>query len=148
MSTAAALLAPRPAYRRGTAPAPRLRVVVTPARRIRRRRRTMLWGWGIAITLLTVVAFHVVLAQNQVALDRLERRTSAAERRYEEWRFQYAQASSPARIMERAAQLGLTSPAIPPAAVPVAGQVPEEPDATTGTLNGWTDVKPTLGPSP
>jgi hypothetical protein len=108
----------------------------------------MLWGWGVALTLLTVVAFHVVLAQNQVALDRLERRTSAAERRYEEARFEYAQQSSPARIMQRAAQLGLTAPATPPAAVPVAGQVHEEPDSTSGTLNGWTDVKPTLGPSP
>ena len=147
--TAATLLAPRPAYRRGTAPAPRLRVVATPTRTLaRRRRRTMLWGWGIAITLLTVVAFHVVLAQNQVGLDRLQRRTGAAERRYEEARFEYAKATSPERIMQRAAQLGLTAPATPPAAVPVAGPLPQEPDATTDTLNGWTDVKPTLGPSP
>jgi hypothetical protein len=101
------------------------------------------------MTLLTIVAFHVVLAQNQVALDRLERRTAAAERRYEEARFEHAQASSPIRVMERAAQIGLVPPTAPPAAVPVeSGQMPAEPDSTSTTLNGWTDVKPTLGPGP
>ena len=109
----------------------------------------MVSAWGTALTLLTVVAFHVVLAQNQVALDRLEQRTNAAERQYEEARYEYAQLASPARVMERARELGLVPPAMPPAVVTVdGGDVPPAPDSTTDTLNGWTDVKPTLGASP
>lgn len=108
----------------------------------------MVTAWSITLTLLTIVAFHVVLAQTQVSLDRLEKRTDAAERRYEETRFQYAQLSSPSRIMQRAAQIGLVSPTSPPSALPVQGPVPAEPDATSSTLNGWTTVKPTLGAGP
>ena len=40
---------------------------------------------GIAAVgvIFTVVVFQAFLAQNQVAIDRLERRTAVAERRYE-----------------------------------------------------------------
>ena len=46
-------------------------------------------------------------------------------------------------------QLGLVPPAGPPTAIPVEGEAPPEPpDAPATTLNGWTDVKPTLGSGP
>ncbi len=132
------------------APAPQrvpLRVVPTRTRS-RRRRRTLVSAWVTVFGLLTVVAFHALLAQSQIALDRLEERTATAERRYEEARYEYAKAASPARVTQRAAEIGLVPPGQPATAVPVAGQVPTAPDAPSTTFNGWTDVKPTLGTTP
>jgi hypothetical protein len=104
---------------------------------------------GVAIVaLLTVVGFHVVLAQHQLALEQLEQRTDASERRYQEARLEHAALSSPRRVVERAAQLGLVSPPVPPTAIVVSGDPLPEPDAPTTTLNGWTEVKPTLGNGP
>ncbi|MEX0664594.1 MAG: hypothetical protein WD598_07450 [Acidimicrobiia bacterium] len=128
------------------APAPRPQLHVVPARtHARRRRRTIVGAWAVVLTLLTVVGFHALLAQSQIALARLEERTAAAERRYENARWKYAQAASPAQITARARELGMLSPGGPPTPVLIAGEVPEAPDAPTTTLNGWTDVKPTLG---
>jgi Tfp pilus assembly protein PilX len=124
------------------------RVVTRPQRRAQRRRRTILSAWVTAFALLTVAAFHVVLAQSQITLDRMEQRTKAAEARYEEARLAYAEGSSPARILTRAAQLGLVSPDRPATAVPVRGDVPAPPDAPTTTMHGWTAVKPTLNGNP
>lgn len=98
--------------------------------------------------LLTIVVFHVLLAQNQLALDRLERQTQAAEQRYAAERLEYAQLSSPQRIQQEAQQLGLTPPAEPPTSITVAGDVPRPPNATATTMNGWEDVKATLGTGP
>jgi hypothetical protein len=108
----------------------------------------MISAWATAFALLTVVAFHVVLAQSQVALDRLEQQTKSAERRYEDARFEHARLAAPSRIMERAGQIGLVAPDRPPTVVAVEGEVPAPPDAPTTTLNGWTDVKPTLAENP
>jgi cell division protein FtsL len=132
-------------------PAPqRAALRVVPARtQARRRRRTILSCCAAVVTLLTVVAFHALLAQSQIELDRLEQRTAAAEQRYEEARLEHSLASSPERITARALELGMAPPSRPPIVVPVAGDdVPAPPDATSGTLNGWTDVKPTLSPNP
>jgi hypothetical protein len=109
----------------------------------------MVYSCAAVVTLLTVVAFHALLAQSQIALDRLEQRTAVAEQRYEEARYRYSLASSPERITARAAELGLVPASQPPTVVPVVGDdVPAPPGATSGTLNGWTDVKPTLTPNP
>jgi len=97
---------------------------------------------------LTIVGFQVLLAQSQLAIDKLGSRSAAAERRYEDARLRHAELSSPERIVQRAAQLGLVSPAQPPTAVPVTGDLPTAPDAPSTTLDGWTDVKPTLGDGP
>lgn len=133
----------------GIRPARREHLRVVSSRRTRRRRRTMtLVAGAVIVTLLTVVVFHVMLAQHQLALDHLEQRTNAAEQRYQEARLEHASLSSPKRIVDRAGQLGLVPPAGPPTAIPVEGPPPPEPDAPTGTLNGWTDVKPTLGSGP
>ena len=91
-----------------------------------------------------MVAFHALVAQSQVTLDRLEQRTAAAERRYEQARFEHAKLSAPQRIVDRAAALGLEAPAAPPTAVAVAGPVPDSPRGTSTTLRGWTEVKPAL----
>jgi cell division protein FtsL len=100
------------------------------------------------VALFTVVGFHVVLAQSQLAIDRLEDRTAAAERRYDDARLEHAKLSAPQRIVQRANEMGLVLPDQPPTPVPVAGELPPAPDAASGTLNGWTDVKPTLGEGP
>jgi hypothetical protein len=100
------------------------------------------------MTLLTVVGFHALLAQSQLALDRLEQRTSVAERQYQDARYEYATAASPHRITTRATELGMVSPGGPPMPVVIAGDVPPPPDAPNTTMNGWTDVKSTLGATP
>ena len=49
------------------------------------------------------------------------------------------------RIVTEAGGLGLVPPATPPIPVAVAGDAPVAPDVTSTTLEGWADVKPTLG---
>lgn len=116
---------------------------------MRGRRRALVALGGIAVlALFTVVAFHALLAQSQVAIDRLEQQTSVAERRYEQARYAHASLASPDRIVQRAAKLGLVAPAGPPVAVPVVGEVPPAGAGTASTLHGWTEVKPTLADSP
>lgn len=130
-------------------PAPRPTLRVVPARtQVRRRRRTISLACGAVVMLLTVVGFHALLAQSQIALDRLERRTDLAERRYENARYEYTQLASPSRITERAAQLGMVPPGAPATPVVIFGEAPPPADAPSTTMNGWTEVKPTLGDSP
>lgn len=154
-ATAVRARAAAPAHARSVPrrePAPRrphLVVVEEPASRERRRRRTVVFVGGVAVlALLTVVAFHALLAQSQVAIDRLERRTAAAEQSYEEARYEHARLSAPSLIIERARALGLVVPAVPPTAIPVQGEAPAPPDATSPTLQGATAVKATLGTGP
>jgi cell division protein FtsL len=100
------------------------------------------------VAVFTVVGFHAVLASSQLAIDRLEDRTAAAERRYDNARLEHAKLAAPQRIVQRANEMGLMLPAEPPTPVPVQGELPPAPDASGGTLNGWTGVKPTLGEGP
>ncbi|MSO79171.1 MAG: hypothetical protein EXQ79_06155 [Acidimicrobiia bacterium] len=101
------------------------------------------------IALLTIVAFHAMLAQSQIALDQLEQRTQLAEQRYEEARYERSLLASPERITKRAQEMGLVAPGEPARVVPVAGDdVPEPPDAPSGTFGGYTQVKSTLSTSP
>ncbi len=128
---------------------PRHLVVVEPARRARsRRRRVAIVGSIAVVAVFTVVAFHALLAQSQVAIDRIEQQTAEAERAYEQARYEHATLASPERIVARAYELGLVPPAGPPTAIPVAGEVPLPPEGTATTLHGWTDVKPTLDDAP
>ncbi len=127
---------------------PHLRVVEAPGRVARRRRRTViLIGGVVVLALFTIVAFHAFLAQSQVAIDDLERKTVAAEHAYEEARYEHARLSAPERIIERARALGLVAPAVPPTAITV-DEAPAPPDATSSTLRGAAEVKATLGTSP
>jgi len=136
--------APAPSH--GGTQRPELSVVALPARTVRRRRRTMAMAAGTTvIAILTAVIFHALLAQSQITIDRLEQRTAEAERAYQDARLERARLAAPQRVIERAKAIGLVPPDRPPTAVPVTGELPPEADATTGTLNGWTEVKPTLG---
>lgn len=124
---------------------PRLRVASAIDARTRRRRLMVgVLAFAGVLAVLAMVAFHAMVAQSQVRLDELDRRTEAAERRYEEARYEHAQMSAPQRIVERATALGLQAPDGPPIAVAVQGQPPAAPDATSTTLRGWSEVKPTL----
>jgi cell division protein FtsL len=100
------------------------------------------------LALFTIVAFHALLAQSQVAIDRLQEQTTEAERRYEQARFEHAQLSSPERITQRARELGLVPPEGPPTPVALDGPLPTPPEGTSTTLRGWTEVKPTLADAP
>src|SRR5262245_1356585 len=124
-------------------------VVVESSRRaLHRRRRVALIGSVAVLAVFTIVAFHALLAQSQVAIDRLEQQTTEAERKYEQARYEHATLASPERIVARAAELGLVPPAGPPTAIPVAGETPQPPDGTATTLHGWTEVKPTFAAAP
>jgi hypothetical protein len=117
----------RPAHR--PPPGPRLRVVDPEIARRRRRVRIGLWCLGILGTasLLAVVAFHVLLAQGQLELDRVEDRIRQEQALYPLRRLAVAEASSPEAITARADALGLVDPAGPPTPV----EVPEDPAATS-----------------
>ena len=125
----------RVGYRRGVAaPAPRrvprsrrdhLRVV-TPARRARRIRRSVVFAAVATVAaVLALVMFHVMTAQSQLTLDHVSHQVDDAQRRYDQARLVNAQLASPSRIVARALQLGLVPPAAPPVPVPV-------PSGTTG----------------
>jgi len=135
--------------RPGHAPRARSRRHLVAVEEPARRSRALIALGSIAVlALFTIVAFHAMLAQSQVAIDRLERETSAAERRYEQARYEHATLASPERIVQRAGELGLVPPAGPPTAIPVAGELPTPPEGTATTLHGWTEVKPTLADAP
>jgi hypothetical protein len=99
-------------------PRPRhLRVVpegaLTPAQRRRRARAVLIAGIGGAAAIgLALVYFHVVLAQRQFAIDRLNTRLQEAQATYQSRRLQVAQLGSPAHIISTAeGQLGMEQPA-------------------------------------
>ena len=115
---AVAVPAPRPDPVHEPAPRPRhLRVVpdgaLSPAQR-RRRARVLLIGGisGAAAIGLALVYFHVVLAQRQFALDRLNTQVQKAQATYQDRRLQVAQLGSPQHIISMAeGQLGMQQPA-------------------------------------
>jgi cell division protein FtsL len=114
----------------------------------------MLRCFGVMIvgSLVAVVGFHVVLAQSQVELDRLEQQVGEEQHRYEQLRFEVSALSSPARIVNRATELGMTAPTGVATVVPV----PTDPaapattsDATATTLaESWEKVKSHLDTRP
>ncbi|MFA5883874.1 MAG: hypothetical protein WDA60_08490 [Acidimicrobiia bacterium] len=96
---------------------------------------------------MTIAGFHAVLAQTQVRLEQLRTRTAVAESRYEAARLENGRLSSPARITGRAAEMGLTPPAVAPVAVSMTGEVPRR-GAASDTLTDWAEVKRHLDSSP
>jgi type II secretory pathway pseudopilin PulG len=97
--------------------------------------------------LLTIVVSHTLLAQNQVRLDHLRHQIAVAEQHYDAQRLANGRLSSPARLTERAGQLGLAVPTSPPVAVPVVGAVPQAGSAATN-LSAWAEVKGHLDSTP
>ncbi|HMC41470.1 MAG TPA: hypothetical protein VKI20_00565 [Acidimicrobiales bacterium] len=116
-AAAAARSAAAPA-RPGPAPArrPPLRIVgpreLGPrARRRRARALTTAIGALVSALLFGLVVFHVLIAQSQLQLGRLETRALDAQARYDRLRLQVAQLSSPGRIVASAQErLGMVPP--------------------------------------
>ncbi|MGH9031782.1 MAG: hypothetical protein ACRDZV_06590 [Acidimicrobiia bacterium] len=155
MSAPAAALRGRPArpvrpprQPAGTRRTATLRVVDIEAQRRARRVRRVLAGFGATVVcaLVAAVGFHVVVAQSQLKLDRLEREIAVEQDRYQELRLMVAAASSPERITARAAELGMVPPSDPPSVVTVPSDpaVPTvTPSDSTGTTlaESWETVK-------
>jgi cell division protein FtsL len=95
---------------------PDLRVVEprvqAAARRRRRIRFTALGAGGfIAIVVFGLVGVHVMLAQNQFQLDRLNSRSTLEEARYQRLRLEVDQLEAPQRIVATAeGRLGMVPP--------------------------------------
>lgn len=101
---------------------------------------------GIAV-MLTIVGFHAVLAQNQVALDRTRARITEAEARYENARLKNSLLSSPALITQRATELGLVPPGVAPISVAIPGEAPKR-GSDTVAFADYKEVKRHLDSSP
>lgn len=149
----APLRAPRPAP---AAPRERHLAVVDPAARKRERRARIgvrLAVASVVTTVLIVVGFHVMMAEGQVQLDRLEQSTAKEQQRYEALRLRYAQRIAPEAIIDRAQRLGmvpatsmryLSAPGLTAAAAESAGT-----EATARSLSrDWEKVKPHLAKQP
>jgi len=146
---------PARAPRRSPAPARHLRIVDPEARRrIRRHRWVARLAFAAVVgSVLLVVGIHVMMAEGQLELDRLEQRATGAQRQYEQRRLAYAEAATPEAIVTRAQQLGL----VPGSqtrylAVPgIVGTEPGDPNAT-GTVSSraqdWGKVKSSLVAQP
>ncbi|MFI5054020.1 MAG: hypothetical protein ACHQDE_06625 [Acidimicrobiia bacterium] len=150
MTTVAAA---RPASRRSPTlrASPALRAA-PPLRVATRRARTGRLGTLLAFTtvfaLVSAVVFHVMLAQNQLQLDRLNGQIATEQRLYEQHRLVTSQLSSPERIIHEGERLGLVVPAAAPQTlfVPAAPLPATDTGATaTTTLDDWTKAKPSLG---
>jgi cell division protein FtsL len=151
--------APRPAPRRGPSGSRRLRLInpadVSPRAR---RRRSRLAAVGLAtfigLGLFGLVAFHVVLTQNQFRLDALRTQATSEETRYERLRLQVAELESPQHVVAAAQQrLGMVFPPTITYLTPVAPVGPVASTTPSGATSappptGWSAVKPKLTPRP
>ena len=84
--------------------------VVDPAARKRERRARLGVRLSVAVVVaavLIVVGFHVMMAEGQLQLERLDRATKTEQQRYERLRLMYAQRSAPDAIVERATAIGM-----------------------------------------
>jgi len=101
------------------------------------------------LALVTAVVFHVVLAQNQMELDRLNGQIAKEQRTYEQRRLTASMLGSPQHVIQEAQRLGLVLPDTPPQYL----QVPNAPmphtneGSTPDTLADWSKTKPSLGAS-
>ena len=100
------------------------------------------------LALVTAVVFHVVLAQNQMELDRLNGQIAQEQRTYEQRRLTASLLASPQRVIQEAERLGLVQP-------PEAAQIlyvehapmPRSDDGSTAdTITDWSKTKSSLGP--
>ncbi len=105
-------------------------------------------GVLIVLGLMSIVGTHAMVAAGQVNIDRMTDQTRQAESRYQQARVEYAQLASPSNIVTRAAALGLVSAEAPPIAIPVMGTPPKPASESTPVLDGWANVKPSLGTRP
>lgn len=127
-----------------------------PVRTARVNRSAHSVNWGplrlagvlIVLGLMSIVGTHAMVAAGQVSIDRMTSQTRRAETRYQQARIEYAQLASPSNIVTRAAALGLVPAEAPPIAIPVMGIPPKSASGLTPVLDGWANVKPSLGTRP
>lgn len=95
-------------------PAPSERHLSLVARRARRRahRRLVAYlvGAGILAVAFGLVGLHVVIAEEQFHLDKLQQEASNAQAKYEKLRLSVAQLEAPARIVSVAEGHGMQQP--------------------------------------
>jgi len=147
---AAARARTRPAPRERPEPARHLRVVDERAAKRERqvRRGIVLFGLVSVVSVFVVVVLHVMVAQGQLQLDRLNRETTGAQQQYERLRLEVAQLSAPSRIATRAQQLGMvpggpsTFVTVPDASGPAAQSTP------SSSTEDYQKVKPHLETRP
>jgi cell division protein FtsL len=141
---------------------------LTPAQRRRRARMLLMTGIGAAAAIaLALVYFHVVLAQRQFAIDRLQSQVQKAQATYQDQRLQVAQLGSPQHIISMAeGQLGMIQPSnvtylTPsggggastaasgqrPLGQPVGAAAGQPPQAPAGDAN-WPEIKSQLAGIP
>lgn len=142
--------AAEPAHAPGEPEGRHLRVVDEKAARRERQLRRGIWLFGLVsvVSVFVVVAFHVMVAQSQLQLDRLTRQTAVQQQRYERLRLEVAQLSAPQRIAKRAEELGM-QPGGPSTfiTVPEAGASRPTQDPTSSTAD-YQKVKQHLGTRP
>ena len=98
--------------------------------------------------LVTAVVFHVVLAQHQMQLDRLNVQIANEQRVYEQRRLTSSLLASPQRVIQEAERLGLVVPPEPAQYlwVPNAPMPKADDGSTADTITDWSKTKPSLGP--
>ncbi len=148
----------RPAIVRPPIPPAPLRVVEPGERTAAAKRRRARFLAVATVVIFACMVFglvfvHVVLAQNQLRLDRLNTRAAADEVTYERLRLQVAQLESPARIVKEATDRGMVTPPGVTYLMPPTPQVSST-TASSGTAGNpatssdWTEVKPELAARP
>jgi cell division protein FtsL len=156
--TARAGHVPGPAPLRDEPAGRHLRVVDEKTARRDRQIRRGIWLFGLVsvASVFVVVAFHVMVAQSQLQLDRLTRQASLQQQRYERLRLDVAALSAPPRIAKRAEELGMkpgglsTFITVPdssgPTSIGSSSKGPER-DSTSSTAD-YQKVKQHLGTRP
>ena len=132
------------------APGRHLSVVDERAARRERQIRRGIWLFGLVsvVSVFVVVAFHVMVAQSQLQLDRLTRHGTQEQQKYEQLRLQVATLSAPGVIAQRAEELGM-KPGGPSTfiTVPDSGTQQPKQDPTSSTAD-YQKVKQHLGTRP
>jgi cell division protein FtsL len=108
----------------------------------------MLLAVVTVFALVTAVVFHVVLAQHQMQLDRLNGQITKEQRVYEQRRLDTATLASPQNVIQQAERLGLVQPGVSATTLYVPdAPLPKTDDASTdSTIADWSKTKPSLGP--
>ncbi len=139
-------LAPEPSAPRRARPR-HLRVVDPQLVKRQRRARRLLVGAGLLVLagLFAMVAFHVELAEGQMSLQKVQQETAAEQQRYEASRLNVASLMSPQRIVDRAAALGLVTPAD---TILLPGGTEAKKHVKVDATKPWETAKPELAAQP